>query len=540
MISRLQALLAVLAMAVLNAPAMTVWADDPAPRPRPHMDAQIGLAGRFETIEGNQRRFEQYVTPPEGLYLSDLILRRLDPTGGASFEFLLHDFGEPGVNGSLWYYGTGLNLHGQYRRSRFFAEFDPFSGPSRRADWFIDLGPRARPGRDFIWSVGMSDVDMIGSPSTGMVDWRDTRMHAGVGARFGQYWADLNYEHEDFAFGVGSEYDGDTSSYSIAFTPASSSARTQISGGFSRQITTLEVPGKEVRSWNAFLNGWYRVSPDLDLTGELRHFTIDRTIIKNAYARRQTLGRLEAEYRVAPALTVTSFLQGGETDYLDGLQLFEVGVGTRSFGIGFRARPVPALKVRGQYNRSDNHNRPLSYNSDSTLATTLIYSTLERTSLSASWSPHGPWGLSADWQHRNWRNDAQPISNSMDSLGLTGWWSTLGGDLSLTASCLLQDFDLPIAGPIPAEGFTSKAAALVLAATYVATPRDTLSASYTGTRIRGATSNEYQLVTLGATHVVTPRDRVEVEVNFGDLWDNRDPMLDFSADLWRVAYRHDF
>jgi hypothetical protein len=128
----------------------------------------------------------------------------------------------------------------------------------------------------------------------------------------------------------------------------------------------------------------------------------------------------------------------------------------------------------------------------------------------------------------------------MGSLGLTGWWQTLEGKLSLTASCLLQDFDLPLMVPVPGTGFTSKAVVWVLGATYVVSPRDTVYATFTDSVISGANSNEYQRVTVGASHVVGPRDRLEVEVNFGDFWDDYDPTLDFGSDLWRVAYRHQF
>lgn len=128
----------------------------------------------------------------------------------------------------------------------------------------------------------------------------------------------------------------------------------------------------------------------------------------------------------------------------------------------------------------------------------------------------------------------------MNSIGMTGWCQALKGKLTLTASGLFQDFDLPIFVPLPGAGFTSKDMAWVLGANYVASPRDTLYASYTDATVSGGTSNEYRRLTLGASRVITPRDRVEAEVNFGDFWDNLDSTLDFSSDLWRVTYRRDF
>jgi predicted porin len=430
-----------------------------------------------------------------------------------------------------------VNLDGQYRRSRFFSDFGMTSGSSRRYDYALDLEPNAGPDQRLSFDLFTREVSLLGNPAAGPTDWRDHQDGAGFGLRAGGYWLGLNYSRDDFNVRGAGLLSGATQSYGVSLAPRPSD-NTQVSAHSMWRVTDLEgLPG-DVRTFDAAATVLHPLDDNVTLTGEVRHFSVDETIVRNAYARRETSGSLEAEYRVQPGTVVTASWRTALTDYVDGLQLNTIGVPSNTVQVRVRSRISPSFKVNSRYSHYSTQNRPLYYHVDQTLGDSLVYSKMTRWDTSATYTPPGPWGLSAQWQQHTWENDAQLISNSIETAMLTGWWQNASGKLSLTASLMRQIYRLPLVDITTLMGYTSRADSAVLGANYTLSDRNTVYATYARALANGATSSEYWRVLLGFSHTAGPQDQLRAEVNFGGYYDDYDPTMDYDADLWRVSYRH--
>jgi len=520
----------------------TMAAEEAAQPPPVTSEFVVSPGGQALSVDGNERRFEQYVTPPKGAYLPGIIWQRLDPTGSSpSFDLSVLDLFAPDPSAALWLDWAGLNLDGQYRRSRYFLDFDPDSAASRRWDYQFNLEPGARADRRTWFSLGTQQVALEGRPSSGPVDW-DSRTHtAALGLRSGDLWLGLDYAREDFDDAVPSRtaaLPGRTESYSI---PLSSrpSERTQISGHAAWHVTNLDAYANDLRSWDAALTVLHPVTDDLTLTGQFRHFGVSRTIIADAYARNQTSGSVEAEWVPSPGTAITAEWQNAITGYVDGMHLNTVDVETDVVRLGVRSRVGRTVKLRGRYSRFDNRNRPLYYHVDGSLGDTLIYSTRIRTELGVTYTPRSPWGLSAQWQRNTWDNNAQDINSALETAILTGWWQGAGGKLSVTASLMRQVYDLPQRSLTTLTGYESWTESGVLSATYAFSDKRSAYATYARALAHSATSNEQWRLLLGYSQQAGPHDRLLVEINTGEFVDDDAPALGVGADLYRCEWRHE-
>lgn len=512
-------------------------ADDAAAPPKPTETIAVGAGVEMLSLHGNDRRFEQYVTPPSGLYLSEAEWQRHDVTGGASFGLTLQDIGAPGPSGEVWFAGTGVSLDGQYRRSEFFSDFTPASGSSRRYDYAAALTRLPAPNRRLSVELSTREVALEGNPASGRVDWRDHRDGVGLGLNTGDYWVGVHYNREAFDTEAARLFSGTTQTYGVSLAPRLA-ARTQVSGHSTWNVTSLDGFAGEVRTWDSAARLLYPLSDQITVTGEVRHHAVDETIIRNAYAKRQTSGTLEAEYRPRPGTTVVATWRTALTDYVDGLQLNTLGVPSDLLQIRVRSRVLTNVKFDGRYARYDVRDRPLYYHVDQTLGNSLIYSDLTRWDLSATYTPTSRFGLTGQWQRRSWENDAQGVDSFVETTALTGWWNP-GDKVALTASLVHQGFSLPVQDITTLSGYASRANSGVLSATYSMSEASTLYATYARALASGATDSENWRLLLGCTHSATPHDRLLMEVSLGDFGQDANPELGIRADLARFEWRHE-
>ena len=502
-------------------------------------ELRLAVGAQYQSIGGNERRFDQYVTPPAEVYLSELAWRRWDSGGGSSFDLSLRDLGEPGPSADLWLGLAGVNLGGRYRRSTFYAEFAPDSERTTRRDYAAVLRPDVSSAAHYAWELASSAVTVVGSPTEDAVDWRNRSHRGSFGFRSGDYWLDVSMAREEFDVFSGEGLSGRSTSYAASFSPTLS-GKTQWSGAFSRQVTTLDGRSDEVHSWDASLTLLQPVTDDLNLTGQVRRYVIDRSITRNAYARRQSSGRLEAEYRLRPGTVLTGYWQSADTGYVDGRQANIVDVGSNTLGLSLRSRLSRSLKFSGKFSRYDTNHRPLAYSIDGSFANSVVYSTIERLDLSTTYAPQGSWGVTGGFQRYSWDNDAQDTGNWMRALSLTGWWQALRGDLNLTASLFRQDVCLPFEDRVTRAPYTTRAISVVLGATYALSELNSVYANYADATASGATADEYRRLTLGASHETRRGDRLLAEVTLGNFTDDSTAALDYDADLYRLEWRHSF
>jgi len=512
-------------------------ADDAATPPKPTETFAVGAGVEALSLRGNDRRFEQYVTPPSGLYLSEAEWQRYDATGGASFGVTVDDLGAPGPSADLWFAGSGLRLDGQYRRSEFYQDFTPTSGSTRRMDYAAGLTRMAGPDRRYTFDVSTSEVSLEGNPAAGRVDWRDHRDAVGLGLNTGDYWIAANYKRETFDTDATSLFSGTTHTYGVSFAPRSG-ARTQLSGHSTWQQTSLDGFDGDVRTWDAGAVLFHPLTNKLTLTGEVRHRTVDETIVRNAYAKRQTTGSLQAEYRPRPGTTITATWRSALTDYVDGLQLFTLGVPSDLLQVRLRTHVLTNVNLDARYQRYDVRDRPAYYHVDDSLGNSLIYSDMRRWDVSATYTPTSRFGMTGQWQRRDWNNNVQGGDNFIETAMVTGWWNP-NNKIGLTASLMHQGFSLPAIDITTLAGYTSRANSGVLGATYAMDTKSQLYATYARALAKGATTNENWRLTLGCTHNASPQDRLLMEVSLGDFGQDLNPELGVRADLARFEWRHE-
>jgi hypothetical protein len=143
----------------------------------------VDAAGSEWQVDGNAKRYQQYVTPPEGLYLSLLGLQYLAPTGRLLIDASGRNIGEPSISGSAWLAAGGNTavFTGRDRNSRFFRDWSVTDDPFKRKDADYALSLNAGPGE---LHLSYDTVSLGQQGATPEEDWnRQTR---GIG-----YIADL-------------------------------------------------------------------------------------------------------------------------------------------------------------------------------------------------------------------------------------------------------------------------------------------------------------------------------------------------------------
>lgn len=520
---------------------ITAAVAEDAPTPPPvQEEVTLGLGGLHQDIEGNERRFDQYVIPPSDIFVPWASWRRFDVTGGPTIDLRGWEIDDTGGYADGFVNWGEFNAEARFRDSNFFYDFVPGVTQSEREDIRGELYPKSSASRRLTWRLAGNEVRWQGMSATTAFDWRDRNGLAGVGWRAGSHWLDASFNRESFDQRVGPYFSGDTSTVLLSFSPAAfSGGGTQISGSFARYNTNLDGFATDLKSSTAQLAVQRPFGSKWDARGTLRYFNVEDTIAQNAYADNQLQGRLEVEFRPDARTRLSGFWSGTTTDYVDGRHLNVVETTQNAFGVRGTTRIGRYLKFAAGFRNLDNFDRPLSYTSGGALANTLLWSDVERYDASATYTPSPVWGASASFQRRLWRNDAQGTSNSMDAWALTGWWQALD-NLTLNAAWLKQDFSSPFVDLLTLQRFASDATSLVLGGNLALSPEDSLYASITHVDTSDFVDNLYDRFTIGATHVVGPQDRVLAEANFHEFTDDNVSLLDYEANLYRFEWEHQF
>ena len=143
-----------------------VTATTPA-APQPSGTAQLAIEPAIGTtvVDGNFRRYEQYETPSDGLYLNRFDLSMATASDGAVLDLLGHDVGKSSEGESLWAaagYGTVV-VEGLRRNSTFYSDFSDAGQPQTRKDDALNVGFRTKSSLlDFTYQ----DVSLEGQGST--------------------------------------------------------------------------------------------------------------------------------------------------------------------------------------------------------------------------------------------------------------------------------------------------------------------------------------------------------------------------------------
>lgn len=516
----------------------TAWAQSDA-APVSHDELTLGVGWQNVALDGNERRFDQYVTPASGVYPSTVDWQRWG-VDRLDWDLSLVTPGEPGSAGALslaW--GNRLAADAQYRRSTYYFDFEPTSERSRRWDGSVSLGSAARPGGWF-WQAMANETDLEGAPAAGTVDWNQGNVAVLAGLRTHGYVLSLSNSRLNFSDYTGEVFSGDTRTFGFSIANADPGA-TALALSFNRSVTDLDNPGlPDVETWDACASLSTPLSSVMDLTATATHRKVDQTIVQSAYARQNSTLQLEADYRLRHGTQLRGYWTTADTDYVDGLQANTVSVASNTLGAEIKSRLSPELKWRGRFDRLDNSDRPLYYRVDNTLADSVVWSSLRRADFSLNYThPTRPWGCAANWQQRSWRNDVQGANNTLSISGLTGWWMGDDNKTSLTGSWQRHSYEMPIMDVATQGGYASRQDCIMLGATYQLTPSSSINATVTETRVEGANVNDGNYVTVGYSREFSANNRARAEMSFGRFTDALDSNLNYNSELFRVEWQRD-
>lgn len=537
-----QTIPAALAVALLMLGATGLRAEEKPTGYQATQSWTVGIGAQIQVIDGNERRFDQYVTPPAGFYLSRLAWKQSDPHNRLAADLYLRDIGEPGPSGELWLLaGNTAALRAAYRRSAFFSDFSSASDRTRRGDLIVGVGSPPGPGSRYSWQASFGDVGVRGRPAAGPRDWRTRNSSAVFGWRGDQYAVDVRYGREAFDFRTGGSLSGTTQTYGLSLASVGSQ-NTALTGSLQRDTTDLDGRTTGVDGWTAEAALTHSVRDNLSLSAEVRQRKIGQTITENAYARRNSSVRVEANYVPAPHLSAKGFWQTGQVDYVDGRQLNTITADTNTLGLDIKHRPSRELEWRARFRQRNVGDRPRSYTVANTLTNSLIYSAVRRTDVSFSFTPpSAPAGLTGQWQHDWWRNNSQGARNTVNTTVLTAWWQQPGGQLSANASFTHQGFGQAVApDPVTHRGYASRINSFVFGLNYQAAPDTAFYAAYTTVVAQGANVDDYGRITVGANYTTPHGDKLLGELNVGSFNDLLTPALDYDADLLRVEWQRGF
>ncbi len=502
----------------------------------------LGLGGEHIGLSGDERRFDQYVTPPHGTYVPLAQWEKWDPGARLQLDLNLRDLGAPGPSGDLWgTAGGGVVFEGRFRRSEYYFDTDPGTGRSRRRDGLLAVRSSTDPNRPWDWSLAASGVDLLGQPVDGPVDWQQRNVAAQAGYRTDDYTASAHFRRESFRIRTGTQFSGESNEWGMSLA-SRASGPVALQLDLARTSTDLDGLTTGFKTSEANMAVDVPVSDALSLSAVLHHHEIEQTPTQNAYARANSSARLEADYQFARMATLQGFWETGVVEYVDGRQLTVVNASQDTLGARLRARLAPGLKLDALYRRKDNHDRPLRYDIAGNLADTVVYSTTKHTNASLSYAPpRFSGGLSVQWERDQWANDVQMVQGALDTRSVTGWWQPHGDKWMMTASFSRQTFDLPLDASLVFGGpYTSKTDSFVLGVNYQPTPRRNLYANVTRVSSDGASVNDYKALELGFDFRLTPRDVVTGSMTFGSFEDWIDNTRNFDATIARVSWRRQF
>ncbi len=500
-------------------------------------DWTISLGSMYQSVGGNERRFDQYVVQPSGVYPEYLGWRTWSPVPTTSYlDLSLRDLGEPGPSGDMYLvWGNDLVFDGRFRRSAFYPDFSSDTPQGAKRDYSLGLGSSAGPERRFMWRSTYDNWALDAADAWRQGSWNNT-----AGFRAGNYDVSFDWRHDDFQFLTQPIFSGAANRYGFSFASTGYSA-TSLTGSFAVNTVDLDGLGRSFRSTEGSVTMTRALRDDLSVWARLRRHAITQTINENAYAQANTSAHFEARYTPRPRTSLVGFWETGQVDYVDGAQTSTVDVPTNTFGLDLRTRPAAAVSLRARYQHTTNTNRPFYHTLAGPLANTLIFGTKTRLDFSASWTPRGrPFGLNGEWFRDAWTNDAQSINNQVKTKAVTAWWQRPSSRLSLTGSWMRQNFDLPLVDVITALPYTSEDQVWTLGAAYQLTPRTMFNATYLQAKSLGAITADYARTILGVSHHAGRHDNFSAEVTLGNFEDTTDNSLAYDADLYRFSWQREF
>ncbi len=514
------------AIIVAQATATPTGVQPTATLPTP-VQFYLGLGGAQWDIDGNEKRFRQYVTPPERVFLSQLAAYRFSDGGHSLLDLAVTDLGAPSAAGAVW---LGLDngdavLRSIVRQSTFFPDWDADSAAAKRSDTYIDLSGRTGTGelRVIDRNVQQNDAEeswTLNAPAvrytTGINGWR-----AGIG-----------YRDESFDFASGPLLNGNTHTLAMRVaTPDSGSTQVEASAAFDR--TSLEAPGfSQPGHTRVGLEGVHILGRNATLTGLLSHDEITHSIAENAYATRDTDGQLRLTFDGVPNTTVDVGGGAHRVGYINNEQTILFNAIESDYFVKSRMRVTRWLTLNAGLTHRRTTNRPITVNLFENTSGSLVWSSKDDQRVEVTLSPYWRMGATARYRRLVWKNTDFDAKNSLGALDLFGWWLPIDR-LTVYGGYLRQAFELN--GIEQTRPYTTDDHAITAGISYQLAHTLVLDADYTNTKTWGFETNTQRTYGLGLNYRWLSGDSLGIRA-VRDDFTGTTPTLDYDGNRYEVRY----
>jgi len=477
-------------------------------------------------VDGNAKRYQQYVTPPEGLYLKLLGLQYLAPTGRLLIDASGRNIGEASASDSAWLAAGGNTavLTGRDRNSRFFRDWSATDDPFKRKDANYQLALNAGPGE---LRFSYDTVSLAQQGATPEEDWNRQTRGIGYIADLGGWQAGTGFDRESFTFFSGTQFSGDTEALRFSFSPPNT-GRTSVEASGALLQTSFDELFNAQRANTFDLRAVHLLTPNLSLIGSLTRDEITDTIIQNGYAKRNLGGELRAVYQGLPNTTLEVGGTRRRVDYVVQTQTATQPADQEGYFLRGTTRLNRQLKLRLQHQRLVTNNQPLALDLSGAPIGSLVWASKNDTQAEVTYAPNSRTGLTGRYRMLHWKNDDFSTDNGLTAKSLTGWWLPYDY-VTFYATYLNQDFDLH-GITLDAGRYTTGDETYVVGASMQASPRLLLDVALTNTRARGATAVDLRNLWLGVGYTLKNGAKLGLRTSFGDFETSDEaPLLNYDA-----------
>jgi hypothetical protein len=526
--NRLQHWTAIFLLAGVSALAYALPMPEPSSDSADDSPLQVtaGIAGAELNVDGNERRFQQYVSPPEGIYLGLLRLQYLLPTGRMLIDASGQNIGESSANGSAWLVtgGDSAALTGRERNSRFFRDWSSDDEAFKRRDGSYELAVPAGPGEFRVSYDAMSFGQQGADPEE---DWDKSIPGIGFTTNINNWQAGMGFDRESFDFDAGTQFSGDTETLRFSFSPPGT-GRTSVEASAALLQTSFDALSDAQRGNKFDLRGVHLLNRDLSLIGSLSRDEITETIIQNAYARRDLNGEVRAEYRGLPNTTLEVGGIRRRVDYVVQTQTATFPADQNGYFARGTTRLSRQVKLRLQQTSLWTDDDAIALDQFGNPIGSLVWSTKNDTLAELTYARSWRSGFTGRYRRVRWENDDFTTDNAVTSSSLTGWWLPRDA-LTLYATYLRQQFNLTGIDPDPGQ-YTTDDETFVYGASYQASPRLLVDLALTDANARGATGVDQSNLWLSAAYLLKDGARLGLRASIGDFATSDDaPALDYDG-----------
>ncbi|MHB9130840.1 MAG: hypothetical protein ACYDBB_07080 [Armatimonadota bacterium] len=492
----------------------------------------LGVAFGHLGVSGNEKRFEQYITPPEGVYLSNLDFYNLPATGTSLFDLSIRDLGESSGGGNLFLSidNNALLLRAAHRRSRFFRVWDIADEAFHRRDTAADLALASSQGEIFAF---FNHLDFSGQPSNNPEDW--TRRIAGGSFTTNRtkWRTRVGYDNQTVTFREGDFFNTNTDTFRLAVTPVYSDRATlEASAAYSR--TSLDGVDNTPSRLGAALEGSRILSPTLSIDGLLSINQVSDVIAENAYASENNRLQLNADYRGIARTNIRVGAGMRQVDYVDGMHAGTVEATENNVYAKAATRLSKKLKLKASAAHWWTNDRPRAYDLVTNLPIgSLVWSNKDDQRAELSFSPNWRTGISAEVRRRAWENQDFATDNSIVTKSLFGWWMP-SDSLTLFTSLQRQNFNLR--GFSDAGLYLTDADVAVIGASYQINPRLVLDASLTDGEYTGGEQSDQRGYAFGLTYSWPTGDALSFHSSFDRFNSAVSPDLNYTGRWYEVRF----